>query len=124
MTDEKGLNPRTWSAIAAGALLISIALGLILYWVTDDLLNAFAVILLVFGAYIAATSGIRNGREDSFGPSDSDAAMASGIVLAGVGLTCFAWTLTESVAIAAAVLIIVVAVVGIAMAVKNRNVRR
>lgn len=124
MTEEKGLNPRTWSAIALGAFLISIALGLILYWATGDLLNAFAAILLVFGAYMAATSGLRNGREDSFGPSDSDAAMAGGIVLAGVGVTCFAWSFSGSVALTAAVLIIIVAVVGIAMAIKNRNVRR
>ena len=109
MTEDKGIKPRTWNAIAAGALLISIALGMILYSQTDSLLSAFAVILLVFGAYTAASSFARKGREDSFGPSDSDA-------------TCLVWDSTGEVTITVAVLIIIVAVVGIAMAMKNRNV--
>ena len=54
MTEDKGIKPRTWNAIATGALLISIALGMILYSQTDSLLSAFAGILLVFGAYTAA----------------------------------------------------------------------
>lgn len=123
MTEEsKGLKPRTWNAIAAGVLLISIAVGLILYYYTGSLLNTFATILLVFGLYVAATSFARKGGEDNFGPSASDAAMASGAVVAGVGLTCFAYSLSGEVVITVAVLIIVLAVVGIAMAVKNRNV--
>lgn len=122
MTEDKGLNPRTWSAIALGALLISIALGLILYWQTDSLLSAFAAILLIFGAYTAASSFARRGREDSFGPSDSDAALAGGVVIAGVGATCLVWDATREVTVTVAVLIIIVAVVGIVMAVKNRNV--
>lgn len=122
MTDDTGMKGRTWSAIAAGALLIAIALGLILYWYTEDLLNAFSAILLVFGAYMAATSFARKGREDSFGPSDSDAAMAGGIIVAGVGVTGFVWSFSGEVAITVAVLIIIVAVVGIVLAVKNRNV--
>jgi len=111
MTEEKGMNPRTWSAIALGALLISVALGLILYWQTDSLLSAFAAILLIFGAYMAVSSFFRNGRKDSFGPSDADASLA-----------CLVWDATGEVTITAAVLIIIVAVVGIVMAVKNRNV--
>lgn len=122
MTEDKGLNPRTWSAIALGALLISIALGLILYWQTDSLLSAFAAILLIFGAYTAVSSFARRGREDSFGPSDSDAALAGGVVIAGVGATCLVWDATREVTVTVAVLIIIVAVVGIVMAVKNRNV--
>lgn len=122
MTEDNGIKPRTWSAIALGALLISVALGLILYWQTDSLLSAFAAILLVFGAYTAASSFARRGREDSFGPSDSDAALAGGVIIAGVGATCLVWDATEEVTITVAVLIIIVAVVGIIMAVKNRNV--
>lgn len=122
MTESKGLNPRTWNAISLGALLIAIALGLILYWATSDLLNTFSAIILVFGIYMAAASFFRRGREDSFGPSDSDAAMAGGAILAAVGLTGFAWSFTESVLIAVAMLIIIISVVGIALAVKNRSV--
>ena len=123
MTEEsKGINPRTWNAVAVGALLIAIAVGLILYYYTDSLLNTFATILLVFGLYVAATSFARKGGEDNFGPSSSDAAMAGGIIVAGVGLTCFAYSLSGEVVITVAVLIIIVAAVGIVMAVKNRNV--
>lgn len=122
MTENKGINGRTWNAIAAGALLIAIALGVILYWYTGDLLNAFSAILLVFGAYMATTSFARRGREDSFGPSDTDAAMAGGLIVAGVGITGFVWSFSGSVAVTVAVLIIIVAVVGIALAVKNRSV--
>lgn len=122
MTEKKGINSRTWNAIAAGALLIAIALGIILFWYTGDLINAFSAILLVFGAYMAATSFARRGREDSFGPSDADAAMAGGLIVAGVGVTGFVWSFSGSVAVTVAVLIIIVAVVGIALAVKNRSV--
>ena len=115
MTENKGINGRTWNAIAAGALLIAIALGVILYWYTGDLLNAFSAILLVFGAYMAATSFARRGREDSFGPSDTDAAMAGGLIVAGVGITGFVWSFSGSVAVTVAVLIIIVAVVDLTL---------
>ena len=118
---DNGSN-RTWNAIAAGALLIAIALGIILWWYTEDAINAFSMILLVFGAYMAATSFARKGREDSFGPSDADAAMAGGLIVAGVGITGFVWSFTGEVTITVAVLIVIVAVVGIALAVKNRSV--
>ena len=123
MTEEsKGMNPRTWNAIAVGMLLIAIALGVILYFYTGDLLNAFSAILLVFGLYIAATSFARKGGENNFGPSASDATMAAGGIVAGVGVTGFVYSLSGEVLITAAVLIIIVAVIGIAMALKNRNV--
>ena len=123
MTEEsKGMNPRTWNAIAVGMLLIAIALGVILYFYTGDLLNAFSAILLVFGLYIATTSFARKGGEDNFGPSASDAVMAAGGIVAGVGVTGFVYSLSGEVLITAAVLIIIVAVIGIAMALKNRNV--
>lgn len=119
--ENKGMNPRTWSAIALGALLIAIALGLILYWYTGDLLNTFGAILLIFGVYVAATSFAKKGGEDNFGPSAADASLASGAVVAGVGATCFVYSATGEVLITAAVLIIIVAVIGMIMAVKNRN---
>lgn len=116
------MNPRTWSALALGALLIAVALGLILYWYTEDLLSAFAAILLIFGIYVAATSFAKKGGEDNFGPSAADASLAAGTLVAGVGVTCLVYSFTDEVIITAAVLIIIVAVVGIVMAVKNRNV--
>ena len=123
MTDDNGMRPRTWSALAAGALLLAVALAIILYWATGDLLNAFAAFLIVYGVYMAASSGLRRKDETGFGPSDSDAAIAGGIILAGVGATCLVWGATGDGLPTAAVLIVIVAVAGIAMALKNRNVR-
>lgn len=120
--ESKGLNTRTWNAISVGVLLLAVALGIILFVVTDDILNTFATILLVYGLYMAVMSFAKKGGENNFGPSESDAALAAGAVIAGVGATCFAYTFSDNVYITVAVLIIVLAVVGITMAVKNRNV--
>lgn len=119
---SKGMNPRTWNAIAVGVLLVAVAIGLILFYVTGDALTTLATILLVFGLYIAASSFARKGGEDNFGPSSADAAMAAGGIVAGVGVMCFAYVYSGSVLITVAVLIIIVAVIGISMAIKNRNV--
>ena len=118
---SKGIGPRTWNAISAGVLLIAVAVGIILYVVTGDLLNTFAAILLVYGLYMAVMSFAKKGGEEGFGPSASDAALAGGAVLAGIGVACFAYSFSGDVLITVAVLIIVLAVVGITMAVKNRN---
>ena len=120
--ESKGLNPRTWNAISAGVLLLAIAVGVLLFVATDDLLSTFSVILLVYGLYIAVMSFAKKGGEDNFGPSAADAAMAAGAVIAGIGLAGFAYSFTDNVLITVAVLIIVLAVVGIVMAIKNRNV--
>ena len=120
--ESKGMNPRTWTAISVGVLLIAIAIGIILYVVTEDILNTFATILLVYGLYMAVMSFAKKGGESNFGPSESDAALAAGAVTAGTGAACFAYSFSDSVYITVAVLIIVLAVVGIVMAVKNRNV--
>ncbi len=119
--ESKGMNPRTWTAISVGVLLIAVAVGIILYVVTGDLLNTFATILLVYGMYMAAMGFVKKGGENNFGPSESDAALAAGAVIAGIGAACFAYSFSDSVYITVAVLIIVLAVVGIIMAVKNRN---
>lgn len=118
---SNGLKPRTWSAISLGALLIAVALGLILYWATKDVLNTIGAILLVFGVYVAATSFARGGGEDNFGPSNADASLAAGAVVAGIGAACFVYSLTSSVLVTVAVIIIVLAIVGIIMAVKNKD---
>ncbi len=122
MTDNNEIKPRTWNAFAVGALLIALALGLILYWVTKDLITAFGIILLIYGAYMALTSTKKAGGEDNFGPSEADAALAGGSILAGIGITCLIWAFTHEVVITAAVLIIIVAVVGMALAYKNRGI--
>lgn len=119
---SKGISPRTWNAISLGVLLLAIAVGVILYVATGDLLDIFAAILLVYGIYVAVMSTAKKGGENNFGPSAADATLAGGAILAGVGLMCFAYSFSGNVLITIAVLIIVIAVVGIAMAVKNRNV--
>ncbi len=120
--ESKGLKPRTWNAISAGVLLLAIAVGIILYVVTGDLIDVLAAILVFYGAYMAVASFAKKGGEDNFGPSAADATMAGGAVLAGVGLAMFAYSFSGDVLITVAVLIVVVAIVGILLALKNKDV--
>ncbi len=120
MTDNKGINPRTYNALAAGAFLLAVAFAIVLFWSTGDLITSFGALLLVFGAYIAGSSLMRDRKAD-LGPSDADAALAGGIIIAGVGATCIVWAFSNDVMITSVVFIVIIAIIGILMAIKNRN---
>lgn len=123
MTEEnKGINSRTLNAISAGALLLAIALGVILYTVTEQALDAIWTILIVFGIYMAISSVLRGKNTDSFGPSEADVTIVGGTLLAGVGLAGLVYSLTNEVLYTVALIIAIVAIVGIIMAIKNRDV--
>lgn len=119
--DSKGIQPRTWNAITAAAMLLAIAGGMLLYNYTGDISDAFWTILVVFGAYMAAASVFRDRGSSGFGPSSADASAVGGMLLVGVGLAGISYSFTASVMISVVVIIVVVAVVGIIMAVKNRE---
>lgn len=118
------LNSRTWTAMNAGALLLAIAVGIIIGALTDEWVYALGSMLILYGAFGAATSGMRPGRENSFGPSDADAALALGCFLVGLGLACMVYGVMENILLTVAVVIIVVAVVGLMMTFKNKEVQR
>lgn len=115
-------NERMWNGITAGAILLAIAIGIVLYVVTGNVFDTVFSILMVFGAYLAVSSRFRNLDDDGYGPSEGDVTMVAGVLLAGVGAAGFAHSLTGDVMITVAVIIAIVAIVGIMMAVKNRNV--
>ncbi|MBO4569302.1 MAG: hypothetical protein J5674_05055 [Candidatus Methanomethylophilaceae archaeon] len=115
------MNTRTMGAISAGVLLLAVVLGIILYVVTGDALDALWIVTIVFGIYIAATSLFKNG-ENGFGPSNGDAALVGGILLAGIGVTGLLHGFLGNVLLTVAVFIAIVAAVVIVMAVKNRKV--
>lgn len=120
MTNDN--SGRMWNGITAGAILLAVVLGIVLYVVTGDAFDAVFAMILVFGLYLAISSRFRNKDEEGYGPSDADVVAVAGILLAGIGVAGFAHSLTGNVLITVAVIIAIVAVVGILMAVKNRNV--
>ena len=123
MTEEKkGLNSRTLNAISAGVLLLAIALGIVLYTVTEDVFDALWTILIVFGVYMGASSVFRGKNTDNFGPSEADVTVVGGTLIAGIGLAGLVFSMTGEVLYTVAIIIVIVAVVGIIMAIKNRNV--
>lgn len=120
--DNSKQSGRTWSAISAVALLISIALGLLLFWYTGDILDALWGILIVFGIYMAVASAFRAKDADGFGPSPADAAAAGGIMVLGVGLAGLSYSLMGEVIISVVVIIVFLAITGLYMAIKNRGI--
>ena len=116
------MDNRTWAAMSAGALLLSVVAGILLYVATGDAFNVLWAVLIVFGLYLGITSLFREGKGDgSFGPSSGDATLVGGILLAGVGAAGIIHSYVNNVLITAAVFIAIVAITGIAMALKNRN---
>lgn len=120
--EKKGLSSRTLNAIGAGAFLIAVALGIILYTVTGNALDAVWMILIVFGLYMGITSTLRSRSTDGFGPSEADVTVVGGALLAGIGVAGLIYSISDEVLYTVAVIIVIVAVVGIIMAIKNKDV--
>ena len=118
------MNGNTWGAITAGAFLLSIVLGIIIFLTTGQVLDVIWAILIVFGLFLAISSVIRGaGRENkNFGASYGDSTMVGGIILAGIGIAGLIQSYTGNVLITVAVFIAIIAITGIVMAIKNRNV--
>ncbi|MDR1955159.1 MAG: hypothetical protein LBP82_04330 [Candidatus Methanoplasma sp.] len=115
------MNNRTLSAVTVGAFIISLAIGLIVYAVTD---LGFTIILwtamLIFGIVLFAMSFMYPGASGKFGPSGSSYAMVMGILVAVIGLVGMLYTFTDlSVWILIAIFLIALAAVGISVALMN-----
>ena len=123
MAEETKNNGRFMAAFSAAMLLIAIAAGIAVYILMDDYLAVVWTILIVFGAFIAFSAKLRSGNQDSFGPSEADAAAAGGAIMIGIGLAGIVYSLTDEVLYTAIVLLVVFAVIGMMMAFKNRSVR-
>jgi hypothetical protein len=115
------MNNRTWAAMSAAALLLSIVTGIVLYVFTGDAFNVLWAVLIIFGLYLGITSLFRNGEGEGFGPSSGDVTLVGGIILAGIGACGIIQSCIHNVLITVAAFIAIVAITGIAMALKNRN---
>jgi hypothetical protein len=115
------MNNKTLSAVTLGAFIISLAIGVIVYAVTDyGLAIILWVTMLIFGIALFAISFMYSGKPGKFGPSDSSYRMVAGILIAVVGLLCIIATLTNvSWWILVAVFLIVLALTGIFVALTN-----
>ncbi len=117
------MNGSTWGAITAGAFLLSIVLGIIIFLTTGQVLDVVWAVLIVFGLFLAISSVIRGAgtKNTNFGSSYGDSTLVGGILLAGVGAAGLVQSYTGNVLITVAVFIAIIAITGIVMAIKNRN---
>ena len=116
------MNNNTWSAITVGALLLSIAVGIVVYLSTGQILDVIWGILIVFGLFLGVTSIFRGGKNNNnFGGSTGDATLVMGILIAGVGVAGLVQSCMKNIMLTVAIFIVILAVTGIVMAIKNRN---
>jgi len=115
------MNNRTLSAVTFGAIMISLALGLIFYVALDRGLGIILWITLLFvGIAVFALSFLYSKESGKFGPSESAYRMVIGILMAVIGAIGLLYTFTDiSLLILVAIFLIVLAAVGISVALMN-----
>ena len=114
------MNNRSLSAVALGSAIIALAVGLIVYVVTDRLTMILWTVLLIFGIALFALSFLYSSERGKFGPSESVYKMVLGVLLATAGVVGILYTYTDvSVWILAAIFLIVLALTGITVALAN-----
>ena len=74
-----------WGAITGAAVLLSIAAGLITFYMDGSWLLAIAVPIVIFGTFELLSSFFRNDEADRWGTSDSGAAVFYGFTLLAIG---------------------------------------
>lgn len=122
MSVKNEVNPRTWSAVTIGIVLIAAALALIAYAVTGQVSSVLCAFLAVLGLFLVAMSVFKNNDNSGYGPSSRDATMVGGMIVLALGIAGMVHISTHNILITIAVLVIVIAATGILMAVKNRRV--
>jgi hypothetical protein len=114
------MNSRTTSAVTLGLIIIALAVGLIVYHLTDSIPGGIAVIILVAGIALASTSLGFSGTPDKYGPSDSLYRLVVGLVVAVIGVIILVYAFTDlSAIILVAIFLIAIALIGIFAAVFN-----
>ncbi len=115
------MNNKTLSAIVLGSFIVSLAIGLIIFALTDlGLMIVVWTVALLFGIDLFVLSFIYPGERGKFGPSESSYRMVVGAITAAVGLIGMLYTFTDlSVWILIAIFLIILAVVIIGVALMN-----
>lgn len=114
-------NSRTLSAVTLGMFIISLAAGLVVYSMTDaGVSTVLWTTALAFGICLCAVSTLHSGDETGFGPSESMYRLATGAVLAAIGLVGMLHSFTDvSDLILIALFLMIIAAIGIAVALVN-----
>ncbi|MDR2845665.1 MAG: hypothetical protein LBV63_00120 [Candidatus Methanoplasma sp.] len=114
------MNSRTTSAVTLGLVIIALAVGLIVYYLTDSIPGGISAIILVAGIAVASTSIGFSGTPDKYGPSDFLYRLVVGLVMAVVGVIILIYAFTDlSTIILAAIFLVAIALIGIFAAVFN-----
>lgn len=125
MTSRDRKANRTLSAITGAMFLVSLMVGLVLYYMTDMGAGIILwVILIIMGATVAVLAPLQRGRDTNFGPSETDYGLVTGILMLVIGLAGYMHMFTDLDWIApVALIILAVAVLVIILTVKNRDIR-
>ncbi len=125
MTSRDRKADRTLSAITGAMFLVSLAVGLVLYYMTEMGAGIILwVILIIMGATVAVLAPLQRGRSTNFGPSETDYGLVTGILMLVIGLAGYMYMFTDLDWIApVALIILAVAALVIILAVKNRDTR-
>lgn len=125
MTSRDRKADRTLSAITGAMFLVSLAVGLVLYYMTEMGVGIILwVILIIMGATVAVLAPLQRGRSTNFGPSETDYGLVTGILMLVIGLAGYMYMFTDLDWIApVALIILAVAALVIILAVKNRDTR-
>lgn len=125
MTSRDRKADRTLSAITGAMFLVSLAVGLVLYYMTEMGAGIILwVILIIMGATVTVLAPLQRGRSTNFGPSETDYGLVTGILMLVIGLAGYMYMFTDLDWIApVALIILAVAALVIILAVKNRDTR-
>lgn len=80
-----GNGNTNWGAITGAAALLSIAAGLITFYMDGSWLLAIGVPIVIFGTFELLSSFFRNDEADRWGTSDSGAAVFFGFTFLAIG---------------------------------------
>jgi hypothetical protein len=108
------------SAVTFGLIIIAVAVGLIVYYTTENVLGTIGVVLLIVGALLSLTALGYSAVPDKFGPSEAMYRLVAGLVAADIGLVVLLAGFTNLGAIILiAIFLIILAAVGIMTALVN-----
>jgi len=107
------MNNRTLSAVTAVSAIIALAVGLIVYVITDELMMILWTALLIFGIALLALSFLCSSESGKFGPSESINRFVWGALMAVIGAMGILSTYADiNIWILVAIFLIAMALVG------------
>ena len=116
--EPKSVN---WSAITAAVILLSVAIGLIYYYVQSDLIPSICIPLIIIGVFEIGSSFVKSKEVDQFGTSVSQAAMIWGYLFIAAGGAGIIYQYTDSIIIPIVFVIIVIVVYILTRAFGKKN---